>query len=62
MAPLPAMHVCFTVLPYFSSDSDLESLRNALMKTTLESHVKPLPKVPGNCSAPSPYACVKHDL
>ncbi|XP_019366236.1 PREDICTED: nuclear pore complex protein Nup214 isoform X2 [Gavialis gangeticus] len=33
-----------------SSDSDLESLRNALMKTTLESHVKPLPKVPAKLS------------
>uniref|UniRef100_A0A8C2SW76 Nuclear pore complex protein Nup214 n=1 Tax=Coturnix japonica TaxID=93934 RepID=A0A8C2SW76_COTJA len=29
-----------------SFDSDLESLRNALMKTTLESRVKPPPKVP----------------
>ncbi|XP_069729275.1 nuclear pore complex protein Nup214 isoform X1 [Phaenicophaeus curvirostris] len=33
-----------------SFDSDLESLRNALMKTTLESHVKPLPKVPAKLS------------
>lgn len=38
----------FTALPCPSFDSDLESLRNALMKTTLESHAKPLPKVPGN--------------
>ncbi|KFQ77698.1 Nuclear pore complex protein Nup214, partial [Phaethon lepturus] len=33
-----------------SFDSDLESLRNALMKTTLESHAKPLPKVPAKLS------------
>ncbi|OPJ67762.1 nuclear pore complex protein Nup214 isoform B [Patagioenas fasciata monilis] len=33
-----------------SFDSDLESLRNALMKTTLESHTKPLPKVPAKLS------------
>ncbi|XP_075295452.1 nuclear pore complex protein Nup214 isoform X2 [Opisthocomus hoazin] len=31
-------------------DSDLESLRNALMKTTLESHAKPLPKIPAKLS------------
>ncbi|KAL0606509.1 Nuclear pore complex protein Nup214 [Plecturocebus cupreus] len=30
-----------------SFDSDLESLRNALLKTTIESHTKSLPKVPG---------------
>ncbi|XP_010119335.1 PREDICTED: nuclear pore complex protein Nup214-like, partial [Chlamydotis macqueenii] len=33
-----------------SFDSDLESLRNALMKTTLESHTKPVPKVPAKLS------------
>uniref|UniRef100_A0A8D0EV02 Nuclear pore complex protein Nup214 n=1 Tax=Strix occidentalis caurina TaxID=311401 RepID=A0A8D0EV02_STROC len=33
-----------------SFDSDLESLRSALMKTTLESHAKPLPKVPAKLS------------
>uniref|UniRef100_A0A8C6YRQ4 Nucleoporin 214 n=1 Tax=Nothoprocta perdicaria TaxID=30464 RepID=A0A8C6YRQ4_NOTPE len=33
-----------------SFDSDLESLRNALLKTTLESHTKPLPKVPAKLS------------
>lgn len=33
-----------------SFDSDLESLRNALLKTTLESHSKPLPKVPAKLS------------
>ncbi|KAM6336836.1 nuclear pore complex protein Nup214 isoform 3-T3 [Alca torda] len=33
-----------------SFDSGLESLRNALMKTTLESHAKPLPKVPAKLS------------
>ncbi|XP_028940712.1 nuclear pore complex protein Nup214, partial [Antrostomus carolinensis] len=33
-----------------SFDNDLESLRNALMKTTLESHAKPLPKVPAKLS------------
>uniref|UniRef100_A0A8C4XPE1 Nucleoporin 214 n=1 Tax=Falco tinnunculus TaxID=100819 RepID=A0A8C4XPE1_FALTI len=33
-----------------STQSDLESLRNALMKTTLESHAKPLPKVPAKLS------------
>ncbi|XP_065551451.1 nuclear pore complex protein Nup214 isoform X3 [Lathamus discolor] len=33
-----------------SFDSDLESLRNALLKTTLESHAKPLPKVPAKLS------------
>uniref|UniRef100_A0A8C2NTY3 Nuclear pore complex protein Nup214 n=1 Tax=Capra hircus TaxID=9925 RepID=A0A8C2NTY3_CAPHI len=33
-----------------SFDSDLESLRNALLKTTLESHPKPLPKVPAKLS------------
>ncbi|NXU59490.1 NU214 protein, partial [Turnix velox] len=31
-------------------DSDLESLRNALMKTTLQSHAKPLPKAPAKLS------------
>lgn len=31
----------------FSFDSDLESLRNALLKTTIESHTKPLSRVPG---------------
>lgn len=38
----------FTALPCPSFDSDLESLRNDLMKTTLKSHAKPLPKAPGN--------------
>ncbi|XP_061867438.1 nuclear pore complex protein Nup214 isoform X2 [Colius striatus] len=33
-----------------SFDSDVESLRSALMKTTLESHAKPLPKVPAKLS------------
>ncbi|XP_036605331.1 nuclear pore complex protein Nup214 isoform X2 [Trichosurus vulpecula] len=33
-----------------SFDSDLESLRNALMKTTIESHTKPLPKIPAKLS------------
>ncbi|XP_023371883.1 nuclear pore complex protein Nup214 isoform X2 [Otolemur garnettii] len=33
-----------------SFDSDLESLRNALLKTTIESHAKPLPKVPAKLS------------
>ncbi|CAK6433520.1 unnamed protein product [Pipistrellus nathusii] len=33
-----------------SFDSDLESLRNALLKTTIESHTKPLPKVPAKLS------------
>ncbi|XP_054249611.1 nuclear pore complex protein Nup214 [Indicator indicator] len=33
-----------------SFDNDLESLRSALMKTTLESHTKPLPKVPAKLS------------
>ncbi|KAB1280536.1 Nuclear pore complex protein Nup214 [Camelus dromedarius] len=33
-----------------SFDSDLESLRNALLKTTVESHTKPLPKVPASLS------------
>ncbi|XP_009075682.1 PREDICTED: nuclear pore complex protein Nup214 [Acanthisitta chloris] len=33
-----------------SFDSDLESLRNALMKTTLKSHAKPLPKAPAKLS------------
>ncbi|XP_072208901.1 nuclear pore complex protein Nup214 isoform X1 [Excalfactoria chinensis] len=33
-----------------SFDSDLESLRNALMKTTLESRVKPPPKAPAKLS------------
>ncbi|NXU81626.1 NU214 protein, partial [Oreotrochilus melanogaster] len=35
-----------TPLSAQSFDSDIESLRNALKKTTLESHAKPLPKVP----------------
>ncbi|XP_027725149.1 nuclear pore complex protein Nup214 isoform X2 [Vombatus ursinus] len=33
-----------------SFDSDLESLRSALMKTTIESHTKPLPKIPAKLS------------
>ncbi|XP_077003335.1 nuclear pore complex protein Nup214 isoform X2 [Tamandua tetradactyla] len=33
-----------------SFDSDLESLRNALLKTTIESHSKPLPKIPAKLS------------
>ncbi|KAG8509481.1 Nuclear pore complex protein Nup214, partial [Galemys pyrenaicus] len=33
-----------------SFDSDLESLRNALLKTTIDSHSKPLPKVPAKLS------------
>ncbi|XP_036892290.1 nuclear pore complex protein Nup214 isoform X2 [Sturnira hondurensis] len=33
-----------------SFDSDLESLRNALLKTTIDSHTKPLPKVPAKLS------------
>lgn len=33
-------------LPCFSFDSDLESL----LKTTIESHTKPSPRVPGKCS------------
>uniref|UniRef100_A0A8D0H742 Nucleoporin 214 n=1 Tax=Sphenodon punctatus TaxID=8508 RepID=A0A8D0H742_SPHPU len=33
-----------------STQSDLESLRNALMKTALESHTKPLPKPPAKLS------------
>ncbi|OXB69099.1 hypothetical protein ASZ78_009575 [Callipepla squamata] len=33
-----------------SFDSDLESLRNALMKTTLESRAKPPPKIPAKLS------------
>ncbi|XP_053415288.1 nuclear pore complex protein Nup214 isoform X3 [Nycticebus coucang] len=33
-----------------SFDSDLESLRNALLKTAIESHAKPLPKVPAKLS------------
>ncbi|XP_042537059.1 nuclear pore complex protein Nup214 isoform X2 [Dipodomys spectabilis] len=33
-----------------SFDSDLESLRNALLKTTLESHSKPWPRVPAKLS------------
>ncbi|KAM5186777.1 nuclear pore complex protein Nup214 isoform 1-T1 [Callospermophilus lateralis] len=43
-----------SALPTHSSthsfDSDLESLRNALLKTTIESHTKPLPKVPAKLS------------
>ncbi|KAM6169421.1 nuclear pore complex protein Nup214 [Rhynchocyon petersi] len=34
----------------YSFDSDLESLRNALLKTTIESHTKPLPKIPAKLS------------
>ncbi|XP_008055642.1 nuclear pore complex protein Nup214 [Carlito syrichta] len=33
-----------------SFDSDLESLRNALLKTTIESHTRSLPKVPAKLS------------
>ncbi|XP_066896544.1 nuclear pore complex protein Nup214 isoform X1 [Kogia breviceps] len=33
-----------------SFDSDLESLRNALLKTTIDSQTKPLPKVPAKLS------------
>ncbi|XP_008247276.1 nuclear pore complex protein Nup214 isoform X3 [Oryctolagus cuniculus] len=33
-----------------SFDSDLESLRNALLKTAIESHTKPLPAVPAKLS------------
>ncbi|MBZ3888246.1 Nuclear pore complex protein Nup214 [Sciurus carolinensis] len=33
-----------------SFDSDLESLRNALLKTTIESQTKPLPRVPASLS------------
>uniref|UniRef100_A0A803W8Q7 Nuclear pore complex protein Nup214 n=1 Tax=Ficedula albicollis TaxID=59894 RepID=A0A803W8Q7_FICAL len=33
-----------------SAQSDLESLRNDLMKTTLKSHAKPLPKAPAKLS------------
>ncbi|XP_004849153.2 nuclear pore complex protein Nup214 isoform X2 [Heterocephalus glaber] len=33
-----------------SFDSDLESLSNALLKTTIDSHTKPLPRVPGKLS------------
>uniref|UniRef100_A0A2K6EMB7 Nuclear pore complex protein Nup214 n=1 Tax=Propithecus coquereli TaxID=379532 RepID=A0A2K6EMB7_PROCO len=33
-----------------SFDSDLESLRNALLKTTIETHTKPLPRVPAKLS------------
>ncbi|KAL2782177.1 nuclear pore complex protein Nup214 isoform 3, partial [Daubentonia madagascariensis] len=33
-----------------SFDGDLESLRNALLKTTIETHTKPLPKVPAKLS------------
>ncbi|XP_053060473.1 nuclear pore complex protein Nup214 isoform X5 [Acinonyx jubatus] len=33
-----------------SFDSDLESLRNALLKTSIESHTKPLPRVPAKLS------------
>ncbi|KAM9641893.1 nuclear pore complex protein Nup214 isoform 2-T2 [Trichechus inunguis] len=33
-----------------SFDSDLESLRNALLKTTIESHTKPLPRIPAKLS------------
>ncbi|XP_006892504.1 PREDICTED: nuclear pore complex protein Nup214 [Elephantulus edwardii] len=34
----------------YSFDSELESLRNALLKTTIESHTKPLPKIPAKLS------------
>lgn len=44
----------YMTLSHFSFDSDLESLRNALLKTTIESHTKPLPKVPGKCVLPGP--------
>lgn len=44
----------YMTLSHSSFDSDLESLRNALLKTTIESHAKPLPKVPGKCVLPSP--------
>uniref|UniRef100_A0A7M4EB22 Nuclear pore complex protein Nup214 n=1 Tax=Crocodylus porosus TaxID=8502 RepID=A0A7M4EB22_CROPO len=37
-------------VPSDTSHSSAQSLRNALMKTTLESHVKPLPKVPAKLS------------
>lgn len=43
----------YVTLSCFSFDSDLESLRNALLKTTIESHTKPLPKIPGKCILPS---------
>ncbi|XP_073909073.1 nuclear pore complex protein Nup214 isoform X3 [Castor canadensis] len=33
-----------------SFDSDLESLRNALLKTTIDSHTKPWPKIPAKLS------------
>ncbi|XP_063100273.1 nuclear pore complex protein Nup214 isoform X1 [Cavia porcellus] len=33
-----------------SFDSDLETLSNALLKTTIDSHAKPLPRVPGKLS------------
>ncbi|XP_058158183.1 nuclear pore complex protein Nup214 isoform X2 [Dasypus novemcinctus] len=33
-----------------SFDSDLESLRNTLLKTTIESHSKPMPKIPAKLS------------
>ncbi|XP_023556081.1 nuclear pore complex protein Nup214 isoform X3 [Octodon degus] len=33
-----------------SFDSDLETLSNALLKTTIDSHSKPLPRVPGKLS------------
>lgn len=42
------MVIFFLALSCPSFDNDLESLRSALMKTTLESHARPLPKVPGN--------------
>ncbi|KAL4825782.1 hypothetical protein H8958_010211 [Nasalis larvatus] len=40
----------YVTLSCFSFDSDLESLRNALLKTTIESHTKSLPKVPAKLS------------
>lgn len=49
-------------MSYFSFDSDLESLRNALLKTTLESHSKPLPKVPGKYFSQSVTLCPSHRL
>ncbi|XP_005408412.1 PREDICTED: nuclear pore complex protein Nup214 isoform X2 [Chinchilla lanigera] len=33
-----------------SFDSDLETLSNALLKTTIDTHTKPLPRVPGKLS------------
>ncbi|XP_066112028.1 nuclear pore complex protein Nup214 isoform X2 [Saccopteryx bilineata] len=45
--------ICMSVQPQssvHSFDSDLESLRNALLKTSIESQTKPLPKVPAKLS------------